>query len=93
MPGRNGRKPASPRAPDLTGARRHTDMRAPILLVHDTDDDVAAPSQARAFADAYGPQARLIETTGLGHRRILADPEVIASAVEFVMSETLARRV
>ncbi|MFD9367243.1 alpha/beta hydrolase [Streptomyces sp. NPDC060020] len=77
----------------LDAARRHADMRAPILLVHDTDDDVAAPSQARAIADAYGPQARLIETTGLGHRRILADREVIAHAVEFVLSETLARRV
>lgn len=61
-------------------------MRAPILLVHDMDDDVIDPAQSRAIAAAYGPQARLIETTGLGHSRILADPDVIASAVEFAVS-------
>ncbi|WP_327412528.1 alpha/beta hydrolase [Streptomyces sp. NBC_01233] len=71
----------------LDAARRSADMRAPILLVHDADDDVAALSRSRAIADAYGPQVRLIETAGLGHRRILADPEVMAKAVEFAMSE------
>ncbi len=61
-------------------------MRAPILLVHDTQDDVIDPAQSRAIAAAYGPQARLIETTGLGHRRILADPDIIATAVDFALS-------
>ncbi len=74
----------------LDAGRRPADMRAPILLLHDTDDDMAAPSQARRIADAYGPQARLIETTGLGHRRILADPEVIATAVDFALSAPVA---
>ncbi|WP_051902767.1 alpha/beta hydrolase [Streptomyces xanthophaeus] len=63
---------------------------APILLIHDTDDDVAAPDQSRALAAAYGAQARLVETTGLGHRRVLADPEVIAAAVGFVTEPVAA---
>ncbi|WP_329377246.1 lysophospholipase [Streptomyces sp. NBC_01351] len=67
----------------LDAGRRQADLAAPILLLHDVDDDVAAPSQSRAIAAAYGSQARLIETTGLGHRRILADRAVIAAAVEF----------
>ncbi|MFD3466016.1 alpha/beta hydrolase [Streptomyces sp. NPDC058682] len=71
----------------LDARRRLSGMRAPILLVHDTQDDVIDPAQSRAIAAAYGPQARLIETTGLGHRRILADPDVIATAVDFVLSE------
>lgn len=73
----------------LDARRRFAEMRAPILLVHDTDDDVIDPAQSRAIAAAYGPQARLIETTGLGHSRILADPDVIASAVEFAVSEAV----
>ncbi|MGW7435168.1 alpha/beta fold hydrolase [Streptomyces sp. NPDC054849] len=77
----------------LDAGRRPADMQATILLVHDTDDDLAAPSQARRIADAYGPQARLVETTGLGHRRILTDPEVIATAVRFAISETAAAAV
>ncbi|MFB6618960.1 alpha/beta hydrolase [Streptomyces sp. NPDC056367] len=60
------------------------DVPVPMLLVHDKDDDVATPAQSRALAAAHGDRARLIETGGLGHRRILADPEVIAAAVEFI---------
>ncbi|MFG2988830.1 alpha/beta hydrolase [Streptomyces sp. NPDC048257] len=70
----------------LDARRGQGEMRAPILLVHDTDDDVIEPAQSRAIAAAYGPQARLVETTGLGHRRILAEPRVIEMVVEFALS-------
>ncbi|MFD3870515.1 alpha/beta hydrolase [Streptomyces sp. NPDC058623] len=55
-----------------------------ILLVHDTEDDTTTPAQSRALAKAYGERARLIETHGLGHRRILRDPEVVAATTEFL---------
>ncbi|WP_301364851.1 alpha/beta fold hydrolase [Streptomyces xanthophaeus] len=71
----------------LDARRRLPGTRAPILLFHDTEDDVIDPAQSRAIAAAYGSQARLIETTGLGHRRILADPGIIATAVDFARSE------
>ncbi|WP_051774379.1 alpha/beta hydrolase [Streptomyces sp. NRRL S-237] len=71
----------------LDARRRLPGTRAPILLFHDTEDDVIDLAQSRAIAAAYGPQARLVETTGLGHRRILSDPDVIATTVDFALSE------
>ncbi|MEU7555774.1 alpha/beta hydrolase [Streptomyces sp. NPDC044571] len=70
--------------PRFDARHRPDQVPAQILLVHDLDDDVAALDQSRGIASAYGDRARLIETKGLGHRRILADPEVIAAAVEFL---------
>ncbi|MFI5765434.1 alpha/beta fold hydrolase [Streptomyces sp. NPDC051563] len=70
--------------PRFDACSRPEEVPSEILLVHDADDDTAAPAQSRAIAAAYGERARLVETTGLGHRRILLDPEVIATAVEFL---------
>lgn len=76
--------------PRLDACHRPEEIPSEILLVHDADDDTSAPAQSRAIAEAYGERARLIETSGLGHRRILVDPEVIAITVDF-LSETLPR--
>ncbi|MET9467181.1 alpha/beta fold hydrolase [Streptomyces sp. NPDC006544] len=70
--------------PRFDAGHHPEEIPSDILLVHDADDDIAAPSQSRAIAAAYGKRARLIETRGLGHRRILADPEIIAIAAEFL---------
>ncbi|MFF3209861.1 alpha/beta hydrolase [Streptomyces sp. NPDC002886] len=70
--------------PRFDACRNPEEIPSEILLVHDADDDTAAPGQSRALAAAYGERARLIETSGLGHRRILLDPEVIATTVEFL---------
>jgi pimeloyl-ACP methyl ester carboxylesterase len=59
-------------------------VRAPILVVQDDDDDLVLPAQARRITSAYPGQARLISTRRLGHRRILADPAVVAEVVDFV---------
>jgi pimeloyl-ACP methyl ester carboxylesterase len=45
------------------------------LLVHDRGDARVPVSNARRLAEAW-PEARLIETRGLGHHRILRDPGV-----------------
>ncbi|MFD5420148.1 alpha/beta hydrolase [Streptomyces sp. NPDC127069] len=55
-----------------------------LLLVHDEDDDMAAPGESRSLAAAYGERARLIETKGLGHRRILGDAGVVAAVAAFI---------
>ena len=36
-----------------------------------------------AVAAAHGDRARLVTTRGLGHRRILADPDVVSLVADF----------
>jgi pimeloyl-ACP methyl ester carboxylesterase len=58
----------------------------PLLVAHDRDDRETRWADSRALARAW-PEARLLTTTGLGHRRILADPQVVAEVVRFVRGE------
>jgi pimeloyl-ACP methyl ester carboxylesterase len=60
-------------------------MTAPLLVIHDRDDQDTLWSEGAALTDAW-PGARLISTEGLGHRRILREPSVIEAAAEFVAS-------
>ncbi|MEU9295114.1 alpha/beta hydrolase [Streptomyces sp. NPDC048266] len=64
------------------------ELGAPVLLLHDEDDDMVPLAQSRLLAGAHGDRARLVVTRGLGHRRILTDPEVVAEAVEFLTAPT-----
>lgn len=58
--------------------------KAPLLVIHNDEDDVVDPEQAHVLLLNYGTQAHFHPTTGLGHRRILQDPAVIAEAVAFL---------
>jgi pimeloyl-ACP methyl ester carboxylesterase len=62
---------------------RPAELTQPILVIHDDTDDVIAPGQARRIASAYGQQADLLVTQGLGHRRIIADPTVTEAVLDF----------
>ncbi len=75
---RAGIEPASLRLEHLA-ARRD----AALLVVHDRDDHEVPHHNGARLAAAW-PNATLRTTVGLGHRRILRDPEVIAAAVELV---------
>jgi pimeloyl-ACP methyl ester carboxylesterase len=55
----------------------------PLLVVHDRDDPAVPWSQAKELADAWSG-ARLLSTRGLGHLRILRDPDVIRQVTQFV---------
>jgi pimeloyl-ACP methyl ester carboxylesterase len=57
----------------------------PLLLVHDRHDAETGWSDSQAIARAW-PGARLVTTTGLGHRRILRDPAVAAEVSGFLGS-------
>jgi pimeloyl-ACP methyl ester carboxylesterase len=57
----------------------------PLLLVHDRLDSDTGWSDSAAIARAW-PAARLVTTSGLGHRRILRDPAVVAEVAGFVGS-------
>ncbi len=67
---------------ELRGRRLAPRMRAPLLVVHD-EDDVDVPWQdGKTYAEAW-PGSRLVTTRGLGHRRILREPEVLEVVAEF----------
>jgi pimeloyl-ACP methyl ester carboxylesterase len=59
------------------------DLTIPLLVIHDENDKEIAVTQGRKLASAY-PQAQYVETQGLGHRRILGDPGVLATTLEFL---------
>src|SRR6185437_13030395 len=54
-----------------------------LLVIHDRADKQIPFGMGKAIAAAW-QGAELLSTTGLGHNRILRDPEVIRSAVAFV---------
>jgi pimeloyl-ACP methyl ester carboxylesterase len=58
-------------------------LGALALLVHDRDDQDVPYGHAVEIADAW-PGARLVGTSGLGHRAILRDPAVIREVVAFL---------
>jgi pimeloyl-ACP methyl ester carboxylesterase len=60
--------------------RLPTPPAIPTLVIHDRDDADVPAAEGRSLADHW-PQARLMETQGLGHRLILRDREVIAAAL------------
>ncbi|MEX0167729.1 alpha/beta hydrolase [Streptomyces sp. LMG1-1-1.1] len=86
--------PDEPGIWDRFGADRDPgELGAPVLLFHDEGDDMVPLAQARLLARAHGDRARLVVTRGLGHRRILTDPEVVAETVEFVTAGSLTEPV
>lgn len=64
-------------------------LGVPALMIHDLDDAEVPYREGQLLAHAW-PGARLVTTAGLGHRRILRDPRVIAEAVEPFRRETAA---
>ena len=55
----------------------------PTLIVHDHDDREVGHEQAELLVGAW-PQAELVSTSGLGHRRILRDRDVVDLITTFV---------
>lgn len=66
-------------------------LNVPLLLMHDPADRVVPWEHARAIAGAW-PGARLRPAPGLGYRRILSDPQVIAEAVAFLSDPSIATK-
>ena len=58
-------------------------MTAPLDIFHDREDREVPWAQAQALAERW-PGSRLNTTVGLGHKRIIKDPDVIAYAVRFI---------
>lgn len=58
-------------------------VRAPALVLHDKEDREVSYGSGLALARAW-KGARLVSTSGLGHRRILRAAEVVQDAVDFI---------
>ena len=59
------------------------ELRVPVLVVHDREDTDVPFLHAEEIVGSW-PSARLVATTGLGHRAILRDPAVARATVEFL---------
>lgn len=65
----------------------HPMPRQEVLVIHDAGDRVVHRGQADLLVEALGDGARLVETSGLGHGRILRDPGVVGEVVAFLDRE------
>jgi len=77
---------------ELKVERRLPALGQPALIVHDLDDMDVPWAEGERYARLW-PGARLYTTQGLGHRRVLDAPEVIAAALRFVRGEPVGERV
>ena len=59
-------------------------VHSPMLVIHDREDREVPFADGVAFAEAAS-DGRLLETSGLGHRRILRDPRVIEATTDFAV--------
>lgn len=75
---------------ELELVRSAGDMRLPLLVIHDEDDRRVPTQLGRDLAAAW-PRARYAETRGLGHKRILSDPEIVQQIAEFVTASASYR--
>jgi pimeloyl-ACP methyl ester carboxylesterase len=66
-------------------------LRLPLLVIHDRGDAEVPWQHGRAITRAW-PGAALLLTDGLGHRRILRHPDVVAATVAFLAARTEERR-
>jgi pimeloyl-ACP methyl ester carboxylesterase len=63
--------------------RNAQNLKIPALLFHDRRDREVAFDESLTVSQAWA-NARLIETVGLGHRRILRDRSVVRQTIDFI---------
>ena len=68
---------------DLNIASIARELSIPALVIHDREDEEVSFAHGEEIAHAL-PHARLVATSGLGHRAILRDPEVVRETVAFL---------
>src|SRR5438552_15430011 len=65
-------------------------LTAPVLVIHDRGD-AEVPWQHGAAIARVWRGSEMLMTEGLGHERILRDPDVVAAALAFVVARTAER--
>lgn len=66
--------------------------RPPTLVIHDRDDRDTPYAEGIEFSERW-PAKDLVGTEGLGHHRILRDPEVVTAAAGFLADHISPHRV
>ena len=66
-------------------ARFGPQIHAPVLVVHDRRDNMVGFEESDAILE-HVPTARRLATSGLGHRAITRDAEVIAAVLRFIQT-------
>lgn len=59
-------------------------VRANILWIHDTDDDVTPYDDAKNIISKKMANVKFVTTSGLGHSRIYRDKDVIKMVIDFL---------
>ena len=75
---------------DIPALVRQRNFDAPLLVIHDLEDQRVPWQDGAAIANAWRG-AQLVRVTGLGHRGIATDPGVVARAVEFITGVPASR--
>ena len=70
----------------FVGAHQLAGTDIPALVIHAPDDKEVPVREARAY-EAAGDNVRLFLADGLGHRRILADRQVLSRIASFALGE------
>jgi pimeloyl-ACP methyl ester carboxylesterase len=68
---------------DFALFERARELEQPLLVFHDRADRAVALGGSETLVGAW-PGAELLVSDGLGHQRILRDPEIVARAAEFL---------
>lgn len=76
---------------DMQAHRTAPAIGRPALVVHDLQDMEVPWAEGERYA-RHWPQATLLTTTGLGHRRVARDPDVITSALRFLAGDVVGDR-
>lgn len=66
----------------VTGEIGNT-LNLPCFVVHDTDDNAVNIAAGESIHQQW-KGSKMLKTSGLGHRRILKDPKVIAEVCDFI---------
>jgi pimeloyl-ACP methyl ester carboxylesterase len=61
-------------------------LTTPLLVFHDREDREVAWTDGESLARAW-PGAELVTTQGLGHTKIVHDPDIVRQAVEFLVRQ------
>ena len=73
-----GREPAT-----LDARVAASGLRVPALIIHDPADREVPWAHGAEIANAW-LGSRLLQAEGLGHNRLLRDPVILATAMEFI---------